>query len=282
VSPSTKKILSSGEAIFQRSQEIGAGMSSPVVIRAGETVDQILGGKLKIIQKEKGYRLSIDALLLTHFIGLKVGDHVLDLGTGGGIVPVILAKRWACSRIAGLDIQGDLIDMAGRSAVLNQVADHVEFVRGDVRQIKTLFDAGSFDVVTFNPPYRRMHSGRINPNAEKAIARHELKATLDDFLQAAAHCLKIKGRVFVIYPAARAVKLFSRMRTLHLEPKRMALVYSNPFSEGQFVLVECLKGGNEAMKVLPPLFIYEDGGAYSQAMQRIFSDLAAFPSSAAG
>jgi tRNA1Val (adenine37-N6)-methyltransferase len=252
------------------------------MIRAGETVDQILEGKLKIIQKEKGYRFSIDALLLSHFINVKESDHVLDLGTGGGIIPMILAKRGTCGRIAGLDIQNDLIDMAGRSAGLNQVADRIEFIRGDVRQIKTLFEAGSFDVVTFNPPYRRMHSGRINPNVEKAIARHELKVTLDDFLAAAAHCLQIKGRVFVIYPAAQVVKLFSRMRTLHLEPKRLTPVYSNLSSEGQFVLVEGLKGGNEAMKVLPPLFIYEEGGAYTQAMQRIFSDLAAFPSSAAG
>jgi tRNA1Val (adenine37-N6)-methyltransferase len=252
------------------------------MIRAGETVDQILEGKLKIIQKEKGCRFSIDALLLAHFISLKVGDHVLDLGTGGGIVPIILAKKWVCGRIAGMDIQSDLIDMARRSAILNQVADHVEFVRGDLRQIKTLFDANSFDVVTFNPPYRSIRSGRMNPNPEKAIARHELKATLDDFLQAAAHCLKIKGRVFVIYPAVRAVKLFSRMRTLRLEPKRMAPVYSNPASDGQFVLVEGSKKGNEALKVLSPLFIYEEGSGYTQAMQRIFSDLAAFPSSAAG
>ncbi len=257
-------------------------MSSPVVIRSGERVNQILEGKLQIIQKEKGYRFSLDALLLTHFIGLKVGDHVLDLGTGGGIVPLILAKRLACGRIAGLDIQDDSIDMAKRSAVLNQVADQVEFVRGDVRQIKTFFEACSFDVVAFNPPYRRILSGRMNPDPEKAIARHELKATLDDFLQAAAHCLKIKGRVFVIYPAALTVKLFSRMRTLHLEPKRMAPVYSSPASDGQFVLVEGSKKGNEALKVLPPLFIYEEGGGYTQAMQRIFSDLAAFPSSAAG
>ncbi|MBA4397348.1 MAG: SAM-dependent methyltransferase [Syntrophus sp. (in: bacteria)] len=257
-------------------------MSIPVVIKAGETVDQILEGKLKVIQKEKGHRFSIDALLLAHFIDLKESDHVLDLGTGGGIVPMILAKRWICGRIVGLDIQDDLIDMAGRSAVLNQVTDRVAFIRGDIRQIQAILEARSFDVVTFNPPYRRMHSGRMNPNVEKAIARHELKATLDDFLQAAAHCLKMKGRVFVIYPASHAVKLFSRMRTHRLEPKRTLPVYSNTASAGQFILVEGLKGGNEAMKVLPPLFIYAEGGAYTQAMQRIFSALAAFPSCAAG
>ena len=261
---------------------MSAEMSTPVVINVGETVDQILEGKLKVIQKEKGCRFSIDALLLSHFVNLKASDHVLDLGTGGGIVPMILAKRWNCVRIAGLDIQPDLIDMASRSAILNLVDGRVEFIRGDLRQIKTLFEAGSFDVATFNPPYRRMHSGRVNPNVEKAIARHEIKATLDDFLQAAAHCLKMKGRVFVVYPAVHAVKLFSRMQARCLEPKRVVLVYSNPASEGQFVFVECLKGGKEGMKVLPPLFIYGQGGAYTQAMQRIFRDLAAFPSAVAG
>jgi tRNA1Val (adenine37-N6)-methyltransferase len=252
------------------------------MINTGEGVDQILDGKIRVIQKEKGYRFSIDALLLSHFINLKAGDDVLDLGTGGGIVPMILAKRWTCVRIVGLDIQSGLIDMARRSAILNLVDGRVQLVQGDVRQIKAIFEAGSFDVVTFNPPYRRMHSGRVNPDIEKAIARHEIMATLDDFLQAAAHCLKVKGRVFLVYPAVHAVKLFNRMRARRLEPKRVVMVYSNPDSEGQFVLVEGLKAGNEGMKVLPPLFIYERGGAYTQAMQRIFSDLAAFPSAGAG
>ena len=257
-------------------------MAIPAMIHALETVDRILEGKLKVFQKENGYRFSIDALLLSHFIHVKDGDQVLDLGTGGGIIPMILAKRWTCSRIVGLDIQDDLINMARRSAVINQVAGRVEFTQGDIRQIKTIFDARSFDTVTFNPPYRQIHSGRRNPNVEKAIARHEVEATLDDFLRAAAHVLKTKGRAFVIYPAARAVNLFSRMRIFRLEPKRMAMVYSNPASEGQFVLVEGLKGGNEALKVLPPLFIYEGGGGYTQAMQGIFSDLASFPASADG
>lgn len=257
-------------------------MSIPVEIRAGETVDHILEGRIRIIQKQGGCRFSIDALLLSHFINLKDGDRVLDLGTGSGIVPMILAKRRACRRIAGLDIQDAMIDMARRSAALNQVSDRVEFVLGDITRIRTLLEAGSFDAVTFNPPYRRMHSGRINPNVEKAIARHELRATIDDFLQAAAYCLKMKGRVFVIYPAARAAGLFSRMCALRLEPKRMLAVYSYPSSGGQFVLIEGVKGGNEAMKLLPPLFIYDTEGAYTQDMQRIFSDLAAFPSSGAG
>jgi len=257
-------------------------MSIPVMIEVGETVDWILEGKLSILQKERGYRFSIDALLLSHFIHLKDGDHVLDLGTGSGIIPMILAKRWPRSQIAGLDIQGALVDMARRSAVLNQVADRVEVIEGDIRRIGAFFEPCSFDVVTFNPPYRRIDSGRRNPDIEKAVARHELKATLDDFLRATAHVLKAKGRVFLIYPAARAVQLISRMRALGLEPKRMRPVYSYTDSPGQFILVEGLKSGNEALKVLPPLFIYESDGGYTPAMQRIFSGLAAFPSSCAG
>jgi len=257
-------------------------MPISVVTETGETADWILEGKLCVLQKEKGYRFSIDALLLAHFIHLKGGDHVLDLGTGSGIIPMILAKRWSCGRIAALEIQEGLVSMAGRSAVLNRLADRIEVIQGDIRRIDTLLASGSFDAVSFNPPYRRMDSGRRNPDMQKAIARHELKATLDDFLQAAVHVLKAKGRVFVIYPATLAVKLISRMRALRLEPKRMLPVYSNPVTAGQFILVEGLKGGNEALKVLPPLFIYEEGGAYTPAMQRIFSDLAAFPSSCAG
>jgi tRNA1Val (adenine37-N6)-methyltransferase len=254
-------------------------MDMPASIRVGETVDRILEGRLSVIQKEKGCRFSIDALLLAHFVRLKAGDHVLDLGTGSGIVSLILAAGGICGRIAGLDIQQDLIDMARRSAVLNDMGGRVEFIQGDIRRIKTLFDAGSFHAVAFNPPYRRIQSGRMNPDIEKATARHELKATLDDFLAAAAHCLRVKGRVSVIYPATRAVKLLSRMRALHLEPKRMAPVYSRPASDGSFVLVEGLKDGNEALKVMPPLFIYADEGGYSPAMQRIFRDLADFRSS---
>jgi tRNA1Val (adenine37-N6)-methyltransferase len=256
-------------------------MSTRVVIREGETLDRILGGKLSVVQKRKGCRFSLDALLLAHFIRPRDKEHILDLGTGGGIVPMILAKRWVCGPIVGLDIQHDLIDMARRSAIINHVTDRVEFIQGDLRQAKDLFDAGSFDVVAFNPPYRRLHSGRMNPNIEKAISRHELTATLDDFLGAAVHCLRRKGRVAVIYPAVRAVKLLSRMRILGLEPKRMMPVYSHETSEGQFILVEGLKGAKETLKILPPVFIYDSEREYTASVRRIFCELAAFPSGAA-
>ena len=242
--------------------------------RSGETVDPILDGKLKIIQKEKGYRFSVDALLLAHFVRLRKNDRILELGTGGGVTSLILARRWRCEGAVGLEIQGDLHEMARRNAALNGLEDRVRMVHGDVRVIGRFLEAQSFDVVVFNPPYRKIRSGRVNPDDQKALARHEIAGSLEDFLKAAAWALKGTGRVFTIYPAARMAELFDRMRAVRLEPKRAAVVYSHEASEGEFVLAEGRKGGREALKVLPPLFIYERTGKYSPAMKEIFRDLA--------
>lgn len=257
-------------------------MPIPVAIEDGETVDPILEGRIGVIQKKRGYRFAVDALLLSHFISIRDGERLLDLGTGSGIVALISAKRYGCSRFVGLDIQHDLVDMASRSAILNGIADRVEFRQGDIRLIETLFEAGSFDAVSFNPPYRRINSGRMNPDSQKAIARHEVKATIDDFLRAAGHCLRLKGRVFLIYPAVRLTQLLNRMHAGRLEPKRLTPVYSNAASAGQFVLVEGIKGAREALNVLPPVFIYDGDGRYTSTMQSIFSEIASFPACADG
>lgn len=242
--------------------------------RPGETVDPILDGKLSIIQKEKGYRFSIDALLLAHFVRLRKNDRLLELGAGSGVISLILARRWRCEGVVGVEVQGDLHEAAVRNAARNGLADRVRMVHGDVREIGRLLAAQSFDAVVFNPPYRKIRSGRVNPEDQKALARHEIAGRLDDFLKAAAWALKGKGRVFAIYPAARAAGLFERMRAFRLEPKRAVVVYSLAMSEGEFVLAEGRKEGREAMKFLPPLVIYERTGEYSPAMREIFRDLA--------
>jgi len=243
--------------------------------KTGETIDQILGGKLKIIQKEKGYRFSIDALLLAHFVRLKKKDHLLELGTGSGVISLILARRWCCERVVGAEIQEDLHEMALRNVVLNGLAHQVSIIPCDVRRIEAFLEAKSFDAVVINPPYRKMSSGRINPDDQKAMARHEIGGTLGDFLKAAVYVLKERGRLFIIYPAARVVELFTRMRMFRLEPKRVRVVHSYEDSEGEFLLAEGRKGGREALKVLPPLFIYDQMKGYSRAMTDMFIDLAA-------
>ena len=248
----------------------------------GETVDAILDGRLRIIQKKKGYRFSLDALLLAHFAALREGDDLIDLGTGGGIIALILAQRFCCGRVLGIDIQEELAAMAKRSVILNNLEGYVEIRRGDVRCPETFCGPQSFSAAVFNPPYRRLRSGRMNPDSEKAVARHEIAGTAADFLAAAVYALRPGGRVYVIYPAARMVELLARMRERRVEPKRLRLVHSRHGGSGAFVLLEGVKGGREELKVLPPLFIHEDAGGYTPEMTEIFRDLSAFPARGGG
>jgi tRNA1Val (adenine37-N6)-methyltransferase len=257
-------------------------MEGDLHTRDGETVDAILDGRLRIIQKKKGYRFSLDALLLAHFAALREGDDLIDLGTGSGIIALILAQRFLCGRVLGIDIQEELAAMAKRSVVLNGLEGCVEIRIGDVRRPETLCGPQSFSVAVFNPPYRRLRSGRMNPDPGKALARHEISGTAADFLAAAVHALRPEGRVFAIYPATRMVELLMRMRERRIEPKRLRLVHSSHDSSAAFVLLEGVKGGREGLKVLPPLFIHEEAGGYTPEMMQIFSDLSAFHARVAG
>ena len=238
-----------------------------------ETVDEILGGRLRIFQKKKGYRFSLDAFLLAHFIRLKKGDHIIDLGTGSGVIAIIMGRRKECGKVVGIDVQEELVDMAKRSVEVNTLCNKVEIRQGDLRQIEQLFTSQSFDIVIFNPPYRKLKSGRINPNNQKSIARHEITGTLSDFLHASAFVLKKSGRTYMIYPATKMVELLSSMKAAGIEPKRMQIVHSYSISRGEFVLVEGIKGGKEELEVLPPLFVYAESGDYTEAMTSIFREL---------
>ncbi len=248
----------------------------------GETIDGLFGDRLWIIQKKSGYRFSIDALLLAHFVAPREGEDCLELGTGSGVIALILALRYRCTRVLGIDVQDEMVAMARRSAEMNDLAGPIEIQRGDVRHPESICAPGSFDVVVFNPPYRRLRSGRMNPDPAKAIARHEVAGTLGDFLAAAAHALKKGGRVTVIYPAKRMAEMIARMRGCRIEPKRLRIVHSRPGGRGEFLLVEGVKGGREELAVLPPLFIYGEGRAYSDEMTAIFRDLSTFPARGAG
>lgn len=239
--------------------------------RDGETIDEFFQGRLKILQKEKGYRFSVDSLLLADFATLQRGDRVVDLGAGSGIIALTLALRFPETVITEVEIQEDLADMVARSVMLNNMSERIRVCAGDVKKIRELFSAQSFDVAIFNPPYRRLDSGRINPDSEKAIARHEIKGTLEDFLASARYLLKESGRVYAIYPAKRVVQIISRMRGNGIEPKRLRVVHSNKTSGGVFVLVEGFKGAGEEAKILPPLFIYHDDGRYSDEMKQILN-----------
>jgi len=249
-------------------------------IEEGETVDTILGGRLQILQQPKGYRFSIDAVLLARFVRSGPDDHLLDLGTGSGIISLILAASGQCAHAVGIEIQPDLANLAERTVERNGFADTIRIYEGDIREIASLVRERSFDWAVFNPPYRKLRSGRINPDNQKAVARHEIKGTLDDFLRAARYALKTAGRVSLIYPASRLVEAITRMRAQGMEPKRLQLVHSYRDTEGEFVLLEGVKGGGEELEVLKPLVIYEDGGGYTDEMSVMLNGRLSSPATA--
>jgi tRNA1Val (adenine37-N6)-methyltransferase len=239
-----------------------------------ETLDKILDGRLRVFQKKNGYRFSLDAILLADFVSLQKRSQAIDIGTGSGIIPLILALRYPHSRWIGLEIQESPSILAQKSVTINNLASRIKIVRGDARIYKKLFAVHSCDTVTFNPPYRKINSGRINPGEEKAIARHEIKGSLKVFLEAAKYLLRPAGKVFTIYPAKRLIELVSLFRGNSIEPKRMKLVFSSAENNAEFVLVEGLAGGREELKFELPLFIYDKNKNYTPQMEAIMSELA--------
>ncbi len=220
-------------------------------------MDPFLDGRLTVIQSRRGYRFSVDALLLSSFAGVRRGDLVVDLGTGCGIISLVLLCSRDAGRLIGLEIQDGLARQAIRNAKLNGLETSMAVVRGDLR--RPPLKNGIFDLAVSNPPYRKAKSGRINPDQERAIARHEIQACLDDVLQTARLLLREKGRLAVIYPAERSGDLLIRMRGAGVEPKRLQFVYPDLRSEAKLVLVEGVLGGRPGLKVLPPIV---DQGEY--------------------
>ena len=233
-----------------------------------ETFDTLFDGRLKIRQKKEGYRFSIDALLLSHYAELRPKDRVIDLGTGCGVIPLILIFRRKAEAVIGVEVQPSLAELARQNVSLNRFSSKIEIWERDFKDLAG--ERGIFDCVLCNPPYRRMGSGRVNPQEEKALARHEINATLEDVLRAAHHLLKNKGRFCSIYPASRTADLFQGLRRFHLEPKRVQFVHSRSQEDARLVLVEALKEGKTQIKVLSPFILYDSQNRYTVQGRELF------------
>jgi tRNA1Val (adenine37-N6)-methyltransferase len=220
--------------------------------KANETVDTFLNGKLGIIQSRRGYRFSVDALLLAEFVLTKDGDFVVDLGAGCGIISLFLAVKRKVGFIIGIELQKELASQARRNVALNELEGKVAIIQGDLRHLPLA--QGFADVVVCNPPYRQQRSGRVNPDATKAIARHEIAATLDAILAAGKALLKREGRLTLIYPANRLTEIFTEMRRQRLEPKRLQIIFPDSASYAKLALIEGRLQGKSGLKILPPLF----------------------------
>jgi tRNA1Val (adenine37-N6)-methyltransferase len=232
-------------------------------MKDAKTLDSMFGGRIKVVQDAAGYRFSIDAVVLAHHIRPKPTDTVLDLGTGCGIIPLILAYRESSANIIGVEIQKELAEMADKNVRLNNMDDLITIYHKDLKELKGALPAGSIDIVCSNPPYRKTGSGRVNPNSQRAIARHEIKTRLHDILETSAFFLKKVGRIIIIYPAERLTDLLYGMREFGLEPKLLRVVYSSVDSEAKLVILEGRKGGRPGMKIQHPLIIYNRDGSYT-------------------
>ncbi len=222
-----------------------------------ETLDIFFNGKLQIIQRKKGYRFSVDTILLSQFVRIRKNERVIDLGTGCGILPLLLSQNGKALSFVGVEIQKGLVECAEKNVVLNHLEDCISILKHDFRELKRVFPPGSFDVVLSNPPYREYQTGRINPSMEKAIARHEIKGKLQDLISIASYLLPPKGRCYLIFPALRTVDLFVALRNGKLEPKRIQFVHPRMGKEAKFILTESLKASGVELKIMRPLFLEE-------------------------
>ena len=223
---------------------------------SNETLDTLLTGSLHILQKKKGYRFSIDAILLGQYCRIRRNEKVIDLGTGCGVLPLLLSQTTKGRFFVGVEIQKELSELAKRNVFLNHLEDRVLILQKDFRGLKEVFPPGSFDVALSNPPYRRDRTGRVNPSAEKAIARHEIKGTLDDLISVVSYLLRPGGRCYLIFPAPRTVDLLVVLRSRRLEPKRLRFVHPRSGDEAKFVLAESVKDSGVELTVMDPLILH--------------------------
>jgi tRNA1Val (adenine37-N6)-methyltransferase len=222
-----------------------------------ETLEPFFNGKLQIIQKKKGYRFSVDPILLSEFVKIRKNERVIDLGTGCGILPLLLSQNTKAHSFVGVEIQKRLIECAEKNVVLNRLENRISILKQDFRELRRIFPPGSFDVALSNPPYREYQTGRINPSMEKAIARHEIKGKLEDLISVASYLLPPKGRCYLIFPALRTVDLLVALRNEKLEPKRIQFVYPRIGEEAKFILTESFKASGVELKIMRPLILEE-------------------------
>lgn len=253
-------------------ENISENISLPeeMLLKENERIDDLQRNHYKIIQDSDRFCFGMDAVLLSGFARAKEGDRVLDLGTGTGIIPILMEAKTCAAHLSGLEIQPDSADMARRSVKLNGLEEKIEIVTGDIKEAVSLFGPASFDVVTCNPPYMTKHHGLTNPGAPKAIARHELLCTLEDVISQAGRLLKPGGNFYMVHRPFRLADIFVLLRQYKIEPKRMKLVYPFVDKEPNMVLIEANRGGRPRMTVEKPLIVYKEPGVYTDEIYEVY------------
>lgn len=239
-------------------------------LRENERIDELHRNGYRIIQNAKKFCFGMDAVLLSGFASVKPGSRVLDMGTGTGIIPILLEAKTEGKHFTGLEIQPESADMARRSVALNGLEDKIAIVTGDIKEASRIFGGASFDVVTCNPPYMEGNHGLKNPEDAKAIARHEVLCTLEDVIREAAAVLKPGGQLYLVHRPRRLVDIITLMTKYKIEPKRMKMVHPYVGEEANMVLIEGARGGGRQMRVEKPLIVYQEQGVYTDEIYDIY------------
>ncbi|MEE3468566.1 MAG: tRNA1(Val) (adenine(37)-N6)-methyltransferase [Eubacterium sp.] len=239
-------------------------------LREGERLDDLQRDGLWLIQNPSWFCFGMDAVLLSAFARVGEGDRVIDLCTGNGVIPILLSARTKGDRFDGLELQEDIADMAMRSVRYNRLEDRVEIRQGDVKEAVSLYGAACAQVVTCNPPYLTETGGLINPTDHKAIARHELKLSLAEVIDAAKRLLVSGGRFYMVHRPFRLAEILHGMVEAGLEPKRLRMVHPHEDKDPNMVLIEGVRGGNSGMVVDRPLVIYKKDGTYTDEVRELY------------
>lgn len=240
------------------------------VLKENEKIEDLQCNGLKIIQNKKWFCFGMDAVLLTNYCDIKNNSKVVDLGTGTGIIPILLSGKRNYSKAYGVEIQPEVAEMAERSVKLNNLQEKIEILNIDLKDALDYLEANSFDAVISNPPYKLYNSGIVNPEDKKAISRHEIKSTLEDVIFIASQLLKQYGRFYMVHRPDRLADIMCLLRKYRLEPKQIRFVHPRAAAKPNMILIRASKNGNPELKFDPPLYIYDDGGNYTEDIYEIY------------
>lgn len=244
-----------------------------IKLKPEERLDDLQIKGYQIIQKPENFCFGIDAVLLSTFAKVKKGENALDLGTGNGIIPILLEAKNNGNHYFGLEIQDESVELAKRSVQYNCLDDKVEIVKGDIKEAGNIFGSGSFHVITTNPPYMIEDHGIKNNADARTIARHEILCNLDDIIRESSKMLQFKGRFYMVHRPFRLAEIFGVMMKYGIEPKRMQLVHPYINKEPNMVLIEGMKGGKSRIKVEPPLIVYKEDGKYTDEILKWYGEM---------
>lgn len=241
-----------------------------IKLKEKERIDELHRNGYQIIQNTDGFCFGMDAVLLSGYAVVKKGECVLDMGTGTGIIPILLEAKTEGQHFTGLEIQPQSVDMAKRSVALNHLEEKITIVEGDIKNASSLFGKSIFDVITCNPPYMNENHGLKNPQLPKAIARHELLCNLEDVVREAAYMLRPGGRFYMVHRPRRLIEIISMLSAHKLEVKRLKPVYPTKEKEATMILLEAVRGGNPLLKLEKPVIVYKEPGVYSDEIYEIY------------